>query len=192
MHWLLLAAPEAAAPRRRTHQQLLNDPPVLAFGAAPGDPPPAAALDARPGTPGRGAGLRRSWSLSGGAELPSAAHLLTVLRTAPRRLLVRVAHLLEAEEVGGEQGPSTLVDLDALLRPLGCAGGGEELSLSANQARGAAERRRLRFRSGEALGGGRVESGTGVDEGRPAAAWNSTRQAVELRPMEIRTFELEC
>lgn len=35
VHWLMLAPSHAAAPQRRSLQQLLNDPPLLAFAPIP-------------------------------------------------------------------------------------------------------------------------------------------------------------
>lgn len=35
VHWLMLAPSNAAAPQRRSLQQLLNDPPLLAFAPIP-------------------------------------------------------------------------------------------------------------------------------------------------------------
>jgi alpha-mannosidase len=181
VHWVALApagAPAAAAGRRAL-QQLLNDPPVLAFGGR-------ASV--------QGQRLRRAWSLTGGRALQGAAHLLTLVRTEPRRLLLRLAHLLEAEELpdaAAAAAPAVeILDLGPLLRGLGCgdAPALEELSLSGNQRRGDAEVARRRFRGGEARRG--ADGGGGGAQVAPRAGTVSA--AVELRPMEVRTFESEC
>jgi alpha-mannosidase len=193
-----------AAARRRA-QQLAADPVQLFFGAAP--PRGAAASFMVPNLQGN---LRLSGSLSGGFELPPNLHLLTLraLTADPLAppawapgapapgvpggtwLLLRLAHLFEEGEDPALSAVAT-ADLGALLAALGCAPAGvEETVLGGALRRADADSRRRRFDAGGA-------SNIGAPAARGPLAPLSWRAgdgalAAALRPMEVRTFIVEC
>jgi hypothetical protein len=119
VHRVVLAPPSQNAPRRRTQQQLLNDPVLLTFGPIPQQPEltspvrEAGSLSTRGGGGGI-PGLRRSFSLSEGSILPINVHLLTLKDTGEKTYLVRLAHLYQAGEDAYLSMPAT-VDLNTLL-----------------------------------------------------------------------------
>lgn len=146
---------------------------------------------------GSGGSLRRSFSLTGGRVLHAGTHLLTVMRLSAERLLVRLAHLMDVGEDPSLGAPMT-EDLGRLLGPFGCSGRFVEMSLTGNQRRSDAEKRRLVFTAGEALGGKDTVSGckasqvaTGDSCGDDCTE-NGGAGLVRLQPMEIRTFEVAC
>ncbi|KAL4536505.1 hypothetical protein Ndes2437B_g05917 [Nannochloris sp. 'desiccata'] len=231
-HWLVLSEVQSesdsgeAVPRRQL-QQLMNDPPVLAFGHVPQSP---GSLNSKENSGGaRAAGsksdnfftLRRSFSLTNGRILHKGAHLMTLMRTSARTLLVRVAHLLDqgeeeisssagAEEKQGDDarvGGALTEDLGALLAQFHCSGKPKELTLSGNQLKRDSDERRLKFRPGKSMS---LEQGTSLksgeteeqtsslvvekgvvenkgEEDRDEGSW-----LVHLKPMEVRTYELDC
>lgn len=198
-HWLILSSLEDAPRRRRTLQQLLNDPPLLAFGAVPQQLDAVTTASSTGDSPG--GGLRRSLSLTGGRIMHSAVHLLTLQRSVavPRRLLVRLAHLYEEDESLGKPFTETLGTPLEMFR---CQGPVAELSLSGNQLRAEAEAARLRFKGEEGGEGARAAGQAAAGDG-PLSERGSTPQCVgqkcgdqadlvTLHPMEIRTFELDC
>lgn len=195
VHWLVLEAREEAARPRRTAQQLLNDPPLVAYGAIPRHVGSSGAA-----TDGGGGivGLRRQFSLSEGHILHSSAHLLTLKETGVQSFLVRLAHLYQEGEDPALARP-IVENLNAVLQLFEYREV-RELSLSANQLR--SEVRRQRFKAGTALDGG---GGSGARRGRALALAGEESQGaavlctrgcadgellVTLRPMEVRTFEL--
>jgi alpha-mannosidase len=184
-HWLVLSEVQqsesdsnsGAVPRRQL-QQLMNDPPVLAFGHVPQsyeffnsneNDGSVSAEESTNDTPFFK--LQRSFSLTNGRILHKGAHLMTLMRTSARTLLVRVAHLLDqgeeeiisstAAEAEGKQSSGTgagasvggalMEDLGALLAQFQCSGKPEELTLSGNQLKRDSERRRLKFKPGRSM-----------------------------------------
>lgn len=82
--WFALAAlqGDAEAPAlRRTLQQRLNDPPLLAWGEA--------------SAPGGASPIATSWSSIVNASLPLNVHLLTLKAQDDGTLLLRLAHLYQ-------------------------------------------------------------------------------------------------
>lgn len=204
-HWLLLAPRNEAARPRRTLQQELNDPPVLAFGAIP------RGVGSHGGSEGSvegRTGLRRTWSLSEGHIMHSNVHLLT-LKDTGSSYLVRLAHLYQEGEDPALAQPVT-ENLNAVLQLLEYSAI-EELSLSGNQRRSDMLRRRLRFKAGDSLtnstwlegsmGGGAKGRGAGSSASSAASAagveiidcrsgCRNGELLVTLKPMEVRTFNL--
>ncbi|KAL4419672.1 hypothetical protein ABPG75_006770 [Micractinium tetrahymenae] len=201
-HWLVLSPRDEAARPRRSLQQELNDPALLAFAPIPHQIGSA-------GGPGGRVGLRRTFSLSEGHILHSNVHLLT-LKDTGSSYLVRLAHLYQEGEDPSLCRPIT-ENLSAVLQLLQYQEV-RELSLSVNQLRTDMEQRRLRFEAGDSLGshagsgGSRGSSsllpGVGASDAelerlRAGARIIDCRDdcsngelLVPLQPMEIRTFEL--
>lgn len=208
-HWLVLSPREEAAKPRRTLQQELNDPPLLAFAPIPHQ---IGSLQ------GGRIGLRREFSLSEGHILHSNVHLLT-LKDTGSSYLVRLAHLYQAGEDPGLSQPTT-ENLNAMLQLLHYQAI-RELSLSGNQLRSDMQRRRLRFDAGDSLSNGTVWMSNGAGEGGSGAGalpgvatagaageeedarlragaqvidcssgCSNGELLVTLQPMEVRTFEL--
>ncbi|EFN53834.1 hypothetical protein CHLNCDRAFT_36397 [Chlorella variabilis] len=200
-HWLLLASLEEAARPRRTLQQQLNDPPLLAFSAIPHEIGSSSAIDGR-------VGLRRTFSLSEGHILHSNVHLLTLKDTGDS-YLVRLAHLYQEGEDPGLSRPIT-ENLNAVLQLLQYREI-HELSLSGNQLRSDMLRERLRFEAGDSLTNdswpgagpaGGLHPAQELDTGEMArlqegaqvidcsSGCSNGELLVTLKPMEVRTFQL--
>jgi hypothetical protein len=183
VHWITAAPTSAAAKSRRALQQLLSDPPVLSFGSLP---------NLRRITEQNTYGLRPTFSITDGRTMHSALHLVTVLRSSPHRLLVRVAHLFDANE-DDEYGVPVVSNVGEILRSYGCIGTVEETTASGNQKLSEAEARRLQFRPRHEPSNTRESklwSNTTLE--RMSGGINFDTWEIELLPMELRTFEIEC
>ena len=227
MHWLVLSSSQDAAGPRRHHQQLLNDPPILAFGAVPRlvtEAGGGVVRDDEEATPSSSSAaassdLHRSFSLSDGGTLHQAAHLLTLMRTSGHRLLVRIAHLFDEDELdrpsdenddeNGDDGAAAAdkeeeenedlglsEDIGALLSQFHCTGRAVEMTASANQLRKDSEKRRLRFNPGRSMHvlNSSVSSNSGrmVVSRRREEIEEKKGWVVHLNPMEVRTYEIDC
>lgn len=222
-----MASPSTAGAPRRVFQQLLNDPPLLFFGRTNDDgsdddhkedhhqgkdplgdgvdEEKKQALSTSPahedgdrrsvfGVDGR----RRSFSFTNGHVMHKAAHLLTLMRTGAGRFLVRLAHLVDADEVSSIDSLTVKEDLEKLLSgSLPCKPrAAREMSLSGNRLKEESDSRRLVFERGcTLLAGDCVDEDDGAGEIGSVAEKEeraSSQWAVELKPMQVRTFEVEC
>jgi hypothetical protein len=201
VHWVALSSSDTSGAMRRTLQQHLNDPPLLTFASVP-----SATLD-------DDHSLVREYSLVNGQETSPQAYVMTLMRPQddPDKLLVRLAHLRQgstrltegpASCNLNEQGEDVEVDLKNLLKGFGCSDTPpKELSLSTNQLARDARERRLRFQGGEGYldtaGGCGIQGGPGSTGGAARELkWSGDKDKddwmVRLRPMQVRTFEIEC
>lgn len=201
-HWLVLAPREEAARPRRTLQQELDIPPLLAFAPIPHQ------IGSTDDPNGR-VGLRRSFSLSEGHILHSNVHLVTLQDTGSS-YLVRLAHLYQEGEDPNLSCPIT-ENLNAVLKLLRYDEV-RELSLSANQLKSDMQHGRLHFKAGDSLGssvgwgGGSNDLGLLLEAGCIDAKLErlhagakpincrencANSQLITLQPMEVRTFELQ-
>jgi alpha-mannosidase len=238
-HWLVLSQISesdsgTAGTRRRHLQQLLNDPPVLAFGHVPQSPVQGSVSDAlekmthpnvASGTAASSSGgggssrndtffeLQRSFSLTNGRILHRGAHLLTLMRTSAQTLLVRVAHLLDQGEEDssgsgsngdGGVGGALTEDLGPLLAQFHCSGTPKELTLSGNQLKRDSDRRRLKFKPGRSMSLNTEEAMLKDEENEgqtvpvvdvhveEAGNGDGGSWLVHLKPLEVRTYEIDC
>ncbi|KAL4856940.1 Alpha-mannosidase [Chlorella vulgaris] len=175
-HWLVLAPREEAAKPRRTLQQELNDPPLLAFSAIPREVGSS-------GADGGRIGLRRTFSISEGHILHSNVHLLT-LKDTGSSYLVRLAHLYQEGEDSILSRPTT-ENLNAVLQLLHYQEV-REMSLTGNQLHADMQRDRLRFDASNDLttswlhdaSVSHASNGKGGDSGRSGSGRGIARQAV--------------
>jgi alpha-mannosidase len=234
-HWLVLSdSVDSAAVSRRQLQQMMNDPPVLAFGHVPQSPgnkqgETGEAKESTTRTTDNSSffELRRSFSLTNDHILHKGAHLMTLMRTSARTLLVRVAHILDQgeEEVddseeergslaGDGVGCSLTENLGALLAQFHCSGRPEELTLSGNQLKRDSDKRRLKFKPGRSMS---LKEQTVADKEEEEAEEEEEEEKaslfavdgrenkdegevkgdegswlVHLKPMEVRTYEIDC
>jgi len=233
-HWLVFTEVQSesdsggAVPRRQL-QQLMNDPPVLAFGNVPQSHQSRNSKEnfgsavAAGSTSDNSFDLQRSFSMTDGRILHKEAHLMTLMRTSARTLLVRVAHILDRgeEEVnssagaeaeknqgsGAVTGGALTEDLGALLAQFHCSGKPKELTLSGNQLKRDSEKRRLKFKPGRSMSlkneiplkdeekeerASSLVEEKGVVEETGEVESNKGSWLVHLKPMEVRTYEIDC
>lgn len=161
--WLSLSEQPVTDTPRRIAQQLLSDPPILAFAAA--------------GDINQRQELCGEFSLVDGVELPKNVHLLTLMETEDDTLIVRLAHTQGREEDGGQPAQ---VDLGELLKNFKWKTV-SELSLSTNQKRSQAPLGRRLFNDLTEEKKPVLEC---LEDCRREKAL-----LVELQPMEVKTFE---
>lgn len=114
-----------------------------------------------------------------GIELPSNVQLISLQRTSPSTILVRIGHKFavgEDEELSRE----VEVDLAALLAPFEPTSA-VELNLSANQDKAVQERDKIRWKS----------SASSKSTPKRSLRQSSDDLSVSLQPMEIRTFSVK-
>ena len=220
VHWLVLSSPDDAATSRRQLQQLLNDPPVVVFGPVPHswgnvkdsstskDPQNARVTKV---SGGGFVNLRRTFSLTNDRIMHHGSHLLTLMRSSPHKLLVRVAHLFDDGE-DSKSGVSTTEDLGGVLELFHCEGRPVELTLSGNQRLKDAEARRYKWSAGRNMSihngheaeskegkgsysempDGKAELAVGENDESTASDGFKGSWHVHLNPMEVRTYEVDC
>jgi alpha-mannosidase len=227
-HWLVLSdvSQSGSAVQRRQLQQFLNDPPILGFGHVPQSPGAKSTTVDSSTTGGSRTRenfleLQRSFSLTNDRILHKAAHLMTLMRTSGRTLLVRVANILDQGEQevlvdssnrrgegkdeqnsgGSGVGDGVTEDLGALLAQFHCSGKPEELTLSGNQLKRDSDKRRLRFKPGRSMSLKEEQADSEKEEETSLKLSLGVKEEVEgdsgawlvhLNPMEVRTYEIDC